>query len=86
MGFVWAGADRSAGEAVIRRIQDDCAPDLAALDPVRWLGLSSRSFDAALAKGSRAYWRNASFDRLDDALSSNRSSSGVEHPDIRDGR
>ncbi len=64
MGFAWAGTDRAAGEAVVRRIQDACAPDVAVLDPTRWLTFQS-AFDAALPKGSRAYWRNASFDRLD---------------------
>lgn len=64
MGFAWAGDDRAAGEAVIRRIQDACAADVAVLDPTRWVTFQS-AFDAALAKGSRAYWRNASFDRLD---------------------
>jgi FAD/FMN-containing dehydrogenase len=64
IGFAWAGADRAAGEAVVRRIQAACAPDVAVLDPTRWLTFQS-AFDAALPKGSRAYWRNASFDRLD---------------------
>lgn len=64
VGFAWAGTDRAAGEAVVRRIQDACAPDVAVLDPTRWLTFQS-AFDAALPKGSRAYWRNASFDRLD---------------------
>jgi FAD/FMN-containing dehydrogenase len=67
MGFAWAGADRVAGEAVVRRLQDACAPDVAVLDPTRWLTFQS-AFDAALPKGSRAYWRNASFDRLDEAI------------------
>ncbi len=67
MGFAWAGADRAAGEAVVRRIQDACAPDVAVLDPTRWLTFQS-AFDAALPRGSRAYWRNASFDRLDGPL------------------
>jgi FAD/FMN-containing dehydrogenase len=67
MGFAWAGTDRAAGEAVVRRIQDACAPDIAVLDPTRWLTFQS-AFDAALPKGSRAYWRNASFDRLDGPL------------------
>ena len=52
------------GEAVVQRIQEACAPDVAVLDPTRWLTFQS-AFDAALPKGSRAYWRNASFDRLD---------------------
>jgi len=67
MGFAWAGADRAMGEAVVQRIQDACAPDVAVLDPTRWLTFQS-AFDAALPKGSRAYWRNASFDRLDDQV------------------
>jgi FAD/FMN-containing dehydrogenase len=67
MGFAWAGPDRAAGEAVVRRIRDACAPDIAVLDPTRWLTFQS-AFDAALPKGSRAYWRNASFDRLDGAI------------------
>jgi FAD/FMN-containing dehydrogenase len=64
MGFAWAGPDRAAGEAVVHRIQDACAPDMSVLDPTRWLTFQS-AFDAALPKGSRAYWRNASFDRID---------------------
>ena len=67
MGFAWAGPDRAAGEAVVQRIRDACAPDIAVLDPTRWLTFQS-AFDAALPKGSRAYWRNASFDRLDGAI------------------
>ena len=62
LGFAWAGADRAEGEAVVRRIQDACAPDLAVLDPTRWLAFQS-AFDVAFPKGSRAYWRNASFER-----------------------
>ena len=67
VGFAWAGTDRAAGEAVVRRIQDACAPDVVVLDPVRWLAFQS-AFDATFPKGSRAYWRNASFDRLDSAM------------------
>ena len=67
MGLAWAGPDRAAGEAVVQRIRDACAPDIAVLDPTRWLTFQS-AFDAALPKGSRAYWRNASFDRLDGAI------------------
>ena len=67
VGFAWAGADRAAGEAVVHGLRDACAPDVAVLDPTCWLTFQS-AFDAALPKGSRAYWRNASFDRLDDAI------------------
>ncbi len=65
LGFTWAGADRREGEAVIDRLQAACAPDTAVLDPVRWVAFQS-AFDSAMPKGVRAYWRNASFERLDD--------------------
>ena len=64
LGFAWAGSDRAAGEAVIDRLRAACAPDVAVTDPTRWLTFQS-AFDSAMPKGVRAYWRNASFDRLD---------------------
>ena len=67
LGFAWAGADRKAGEAVIQRLRAACPPDIAVLDPTRWLTFQS-AFDGAMPKGVRAYWRNASFDRFDRAM------------------
>jgi FAD/FMN-containing dehydrogenase len=67
LGFAWAGADRAAGEAVIERLRAACPPDVAVLDPTRWLAFQS-AFDAAMPKGVRAYWRNASFDHFDGAM------------------
>jgi FAD/FMN-containing dehydrogenase len=67
LGFAWAGADRTAGEAVIERLRAACPPDVAVLDPTRWLAFQS-AFDAAMPKGVRAYWRNASFDHFDSAM------------------
>jgi len=67
LGFAWAGSDRAPGEAAIDRLRDACAPDVAVLDPTRWITFQS-AFDAAMPKGVRAYWRNASFDRLDGPL------------------
>jgi FAD/FMN-containing dehydrogenase len=67
LGFAWAGSDRAEGEAVIDRLRAACAPDVAVLDPTRWLTFQT-AFDAAMPKGVRAYWRNASFDRLDGSL------------------
>jgi FAD/FMN-containing dehydrogenase len=64
VGLAWAGSDRAEGEAVIGRLRAACEPDVTVLDPVRWVDFQS-AFDAALHKGVRAYWRNASFDRLD---------------------
>src|SRR6185369_3642901 len=64
LGFCWAGSDRAAGEAVVERLQAGCRPDIAVLDPTRWITFQS-AFDSAMPKGVRAYWRNHSFDRVD---------------------
>ena len=64
LGFAWAGADRAEGEAIIGRLRAACPPDVAVVDPTRWLTFQS-AFDGALPNGVRAYWRNASFDRID---------------------
>jgi hypothetical protein len=63
VGFAWAGADRRAGRACLERLEGACRPDVAVVDPTTWIAFQS-SVDAILPKGSRAYWRNASFDRL----------------------
>ncbi len=67
LGFAWAGADRSEGVASIDRLTAACPPDVAVMDPTRWPAFQS-AYDEAMPKGVRAYWRNASFDRLDDAM------------------
>ena len=67
LGFAWAGSDPAEGEAAVDRIQTACQPDVAVREPTRWLAFQS-AFDPILPKGVRAYWRNASFGRLDDAL------------------
>jgi FAD/FMN-containing dehydrogenase len=67
LGFAWAGADRAEGGAVIDRLRATCSPDIAVLDPTRWLTFQT-AFDSAMPAGVRAYWRNASFERLDDAM------------------
>ena len=64
LGFAWAGADRTTGQAAIDRLRTACAPDAAILEPIRWRAFQS-GFDASMPKGVRAYWRNASFERLD---------------------
>jgi FAD/FMN-containing dehydrogenase len=67
LGFAWADADKDAGRAVIDRLTAACPPDVPVLDPSRWTTFQT-AFDAAMPKGSRAYWRNAWFDGFDDAL------------------
>lgn len=64
LGFAWAGTDRNEDRAVIDRLRAACPPDVAIVDPTRWLAFQS-AFDTAMPKGVRAYWRNASFERFD---------------------
>ena len=67
LGFAWAGPDHEAGRDVVDRLIDACPPDVPVLDPTRWTAFQT-AFDAAMPRGSRAYWRNAWFDRFDDAV------------------
>jgi FAD/FMN-containing dehydrogenase len=67
LGFAWAGASRADGEIVIDRLRARCPADVDVLDPTQWRTFQS-AFDAAMPKGVRAYWRNASLARLDDAV------------------
>jgi FAD/FMN-containing dehydrogenase len=67
LGFAWAGADKDEGRDAIDRLQAACPADVPVLDPTRWTAFQT-AFDAAMPKGSRAYWRNAWFDGLDDAV------------------
>ena len=67
LGFAWAGADRTEGMAAIEQLRAACPPDVIAMDPTRWVAFQS-AFDAGMPKGVRAYWRNASFNRLHDAM------------------
>jgi FAD/FMN-containing dehydrogenase len=67
LGFAWAGPDQVAGRAVVDRLMSACPPDVPVLDPTRWTTFQT-AFDAAMPKGVRAYWRNAWFDRFDDAV------------------
>jgi FAD/FMN-containing dehydrogenase len=64
VGAAWAGAVRREGEALVDRLRAASRPDVEVLDPTTWVAFQS-AMDAAMPKGSRAYWRNASFDRFD---------------------
>ena len=66
-GFAWASADRATGLEVVERLVAACPPDARMTDPVRWVDFQS-AFDSAMPKGVRAYWRNAWFAAMDDAL------------------
>lgn len=67
VGFAWASADRTEGEELVRRLREAAPPDAEEVGDVDWLEWQS-AFDVIVPKGVRAYWRNTSFDRLDDEV------------------
>ncbi|MGK5169268.1 FAD-binding oxidoreductase [Geodermatophilus sp. CPCC 205761] len=64
IGFAWASPDRAAGEAHVGRLRALAPPDQEEIGDMRWVEWQA-VFDPLFPKGSRAYWRNTSFDRLD---------------------
>jgi hypothetical protein len=67
VGFAWASADRTTGEALVGRLRAAAPPDAEEVGDMRWVEWQS-AFDFMFPKGVRAYWRNTSFDRLDDEV------------------
>lgn len=65
VGFAWASPDRPAGEELVDRLRRAAPPDAEEVGDVSWVEWQS-AFDALVPQGVRAYWRNASFSRLDE--------------------
>jgi hypothetical protein len=63
MGFAWAGAQVADGERVLARLQESLPPDTVIAEPTKWIAVQS-SADELFPRGVRAYWKNASLDRL----------------------
>ena len=66
LGFAWAGADARDGERTIAPLRSAAKPDVELVEPTRWVAWQSAG-DELFPKGVRAYWKNASLDRLDGA-------------------
>ena len=65
VGFLWAHGDRTEAEGVVDRLRTAAPPDGEVIEPTRWTAWQS-AVDFMFPKGVRAYWKNTSFDRLDD--------------------
>ena len=66
LGWIWASEDRAAGEAVVEGLRRAAPPDVEVVQPTTWTAWQSAA-DSLFPKGVRAYWKNTSFERLDDA-------------------
>ena len=67
VGFAWASPDRAAGEALAGLLRELAPPDEEEVGDMQWVDWQ-QAFDPVFPKGVRAYWRNTSFDRLDDEV------------------
>jgi FAD/FMN-containing dehydrogenase len=65
VGFTWLSSDHDAGTALVQRLRDLAPPDMEEVGPVVWTQWQS-AMDALFPKGSRGYWKNTAFSRLDD--------------------
>jgi FAD/FMN-containing dehydrogenase len=66
IGFAWAGQDPADAEPILAPLRAFGPPDLEIVEPTRWVDWQS-SVDEIFPTGVRAYWKNASFDRLDES-------------------
>jgi FAD/FMN-containing dehydrogenase len=65
VGFVWAGQDHDAGAAALEPFRAAAPPDEQILEPTGWIAWQSAA-DGLFPNGVRGYWKNVSFDALDD--------------------
>jgi FAD/FMN-containing dehydrogenase len=67
LGGMWAGPDPEEGRKLLERLAEATPPDERAIEEMSWVAWQSGA-DELFPKGVRAYWRNASFDALDDSV------------------
>ena len=67
IGFAWASPDHDAGRALVAPLVDQVPPDEQEAGPVPWTDWQT-AMDSVFPKGSRGYWKNLSFSRLDDEV------------------
>ncbi|WP_343212849.1 BBE domain-containing protein [Arthrobacter sp. Br18] len=67
IGFAWASEDHQAGLEVAGRLRTAAPPDEEEVGPTVWVEWQS-AMDSLFPKGSRGYWKNVSFSRLDEEL------------------
>jgi FAD/FMN-containing dehydrogenase len=67
VAFAWTSAHHGEGHRVISRLKRAAPPDADDTGPVRWTSWQS-SVDDLFPRGVRAYWKNASLDRIDGAV------------------
>lgn len=67
IGFAWASGDHQTGLSLVEQLSAQARPDEQEIGPTSWLDWQS-AMDAVFPKGSRGYWKNVSFSRLDEEV------------------
>jgi FAD/FMN-containing dehydrogenase len=67
MGFVWSGPDTETPAHLVETLRADASPDGDIVGPVPWVDWQS-AVDGMFPRGARAYWKNTSFDELNDEV------------------
>ncbi|MCL3859765.1 FAD-binding oxidoreductase [Actinotalea sp. K2] len=67
VGFAWSSPDHAAGEVLVDRLREVVPPDEQEVVRMPWVDWQS-AVDPLFPHGVRAYWRNTSFDRLDEEV------------------
>ncbi|MGX1162334.1 FAD/FMN-containing dehydrogenase [Arthrobacter sp. SLBN-100] len=67
IGFVWVAEDHQAGLNLVDQLRAAAPPDGEEVGPTAWPDWQS-AMDAVFPKGSRGYWKNVSFSRLDEEV------------------
>ncbi|MBD1541897.1 FAD-binding oxidoreductase [Arthrobacter sp. IA7] len=65
IGFAWTSEDHQPGLELIGQLRGAAPPDAEEVGPAAWLEWQT-AMDSLFPKGSRGYWKNVSFSRLDD--------------------
>ena len=66
-GFAWATPFLEEGAHALDDLRRAAPPDAEIVEPVKWTTWQS-AVDELFPKGVRAYWKNSSFNQLDDAV------------------
>lgn len=67
IGCAWAGADHQPGLELIGQLRKLAPPDQEEVGPVSWIEWQT-AMDSLFPTGSRGYWKNVSFSRMDEEV------------------
>ncbi|MBT2551843.1 FAD-binding oxidoreductase [Arthrobacter sp. ISL-5] len=67
VGLAWVAEDHQAGLELIEQLRVEAPPDEQEVGGTSWLDWQS-AMDTVFPKGSRGYWKNVAFSRLDEEV------------------